>query len=166
LTIFFTSDTHFGHKKIIEYCNRPFADVHEMNEELIKRWNEKVGPDDIVYHLGDFAFMPKSRIVEIIERLNGKIVLIMGNHDAKGIRKLFHGWHKELLLSLEVNGMTELFLSHYPIDHECGLVLCGHVHNAWKVGSFSGNPVINVGVDVWDYYPVSIEEIRDLKMPK
>ena len=54
--IFFTSDTHFHHDNIIRFCNRPFKDVYHMDEELIKRWNEKVGPDDIIYHLGDFAW--------------------------------------------------------------------------------------------------------------
>jgi len=98
--------------------------------------------------------------------LNGKIILIMGNHDAKGIRKFFHGWHKELLLDVKVHESEAVFLSHYPSSNSGRIALCGHVHNSWKVGSFSGTSNINVGVDVWDYYPVSIEEIRDLKMPK
>lgn len=164
MTIFFTSDTHFGHKNIIEYCNRPFANVDEMNEELIRRWNEKVSPDDIVYHLGDFAFMPKSRIAEIVSRLNGKIVLIMGNHDPKGIRKFFHEWHKDYLLHVKVHESDSVFLSHYPASNTGRIALCGHVHNSWKVAGFPGTSNINVGVDVWDYYPVSIEEIRDFDM--
>ncbi len=80
-TIFFTSDHHFGHKGIIKNAKRPFRSVEEMNETMILRWNEKVKKNDIVYHLGDIGLMASRKPIEILERLNGKIHLIKGNHD-------------------------------------------------------------------------------------
>lgn len=78
---FFIADTHFGHKNIIRYENRPFQSVEEMDTELIKRWNQIVSTDDTVYHLGDFALTTSSRIAEIVPQLNGHKILIKGNHD-------------------------------------------------------------------------------------
>jgi len=78
MNIFFTSDHHFGHTNIIKFCNRPFANVDEMNEELIRRWNEKIAPGDEVYHLGDFALITPEKLNEILDRLNGTIYLIAG----------------------------------------------------------------------------------------
>ena len=77
------SDTHFNHANIIKYCSRPFESIEQMNEELIKRWNNTVAKDDIVYHLGDFAFGSKEQLKEILGRLNGRVRLVMGNHDHK-----------------------------------------------------------------------------------
>lgn len=81
MRVFITSDSHFGHKNIIEYCNRPFADVDEMNAALIERWNSVVGKDDMVIHLGDVGLGSREKIGEIIRQLNGRKMLIMGNHD-------------------------------------------------------------------------------------
>lgn len=80
---FFTSDTHFGHERAIELCNRPFRNAQEMNDTIIKNWNERVGKDDIVFHLGDFAMHPRSAIPDLVKALNGQIVLVAGNHDYK-----------------------------------------------------------------------------------
>ena len=78
--IYFTSDTHFGHASILNFCKRPFKDVDEMNEELIKRWNEVISKEDTVFHLGDFAFGGVEIWNKTLPRLNGHIVLILGNH--------------------------------------------------------------------------------------
>ena len=78
---FYTSDLHFGHKNIIKYENRPFNSVEEMDEELIRRWNNKVGKNDEVYILGDFAFASGRRVNELLDRLNGRKYLLRGNHD-------------------------------------------------------------------------------------
>jgi len=78
---FFTSDTHFYHENIIKYCSRPFSSVDEMNKAMIDNWNNVVGKNDIVWHLGDFCFGKKDNIMEIFPKLNGKINLVMGNHD-------------------------------------------------------------------------------------
>lgn len=75
-----TSDLHFGHANVIKYCNRPFLDVNEMNEILIKNWNEVVSLEDTIYVLGDFA-MAARYVEQVLPRLNGKKILILGNHD-------------------------------------------------------------------------------------
>jgi calcineurin-like phosphoesterase family protein len=79
--VFFTSDTHFNHTNIIRYCQRPFNDVAEMNETLIGNWNQTVGNEDIVFHLGDFCIGSAAEWSQILDRLNGKIYLILGKHD-------------------------------------------------------------------------------------
>ena len=82
-TIYFTSDQHFNHSNIIEFCDRPFENVGEMNAKLIENWNNQVKPHDIVYVLGDFIWntTPKGLIRELLETLNGEIHLVIGNHD-------------------------------------------------------------------------------------
>lgn len=75
------SDTHFWHENIIKYCNRPYANAQEMNEDLIAKWNARLKENDIVWHLGDFCFGCKEHITEIVPRLNGRINLVLGNHD-------------------------------------------------------------------------------------
>jgi calcineurin-like phosphoesterase family protein len=78
----FTSDTHFGHRNILVYerAGRPFDSIEAMNETLIERWNNVVKPNDVVYHLGDFCLNKSS--LEIAARLNGKKILVLGNHDS------------------------------------------------------------------------------------
>lgn len=83
MKIFVTSDTHFNHKNIIEFCERPFSDVQEMNEKMIENWNKVVCKDDLVFHLGDFQMGDRKLIPETLKRLNGIIFLIRGNHDTK-----------------------------------------------------------------------------------
>lgn len=78
---FFTSDTHFWHKNIIRYSNRPFDSVEEMNEAIIDNWNSVVGPDDTVFHLGDVALGPWSEWAGTLSRLNGYKILVVGNHE-------------------------------------------------------------------------------------
>lgn len=78
---FVISDTHFNHKNIIGYCNRPFKDVDDMNKTMIKLWNETVSNNDVVLHLGDVAFGNKEEAKKILQQLNGRKVLIRGNHD-------------------------------------------------------------------------------------
>ena len=175
----FTSDTHFGHNGIINYCNRPFSSVEEMNNELIRRWNVCVLPEDTVYHLGDFSFCGLIKTREILSQLNGKIVLIKGNHDKHFFRK--NGELKNDLkftntqLSMEIEiQKTPIMLSHYQykgyndiegrdfsqvqIDNKGFYLLHGHVHCGWK----TKDHMINVGVDVWNYTPVSEQEIMEL----
>ena len=81
MKIFVISDTHFGHENIIKYCNRPFTSVEEMDNRMIKNWNETVSNKDTIIHLGDFGLGNKEYIKSIIGKLNGKKILIMGNHD-------------------------------------------------------------------------------------
>lgn len=83
--IFLIGDCHFGHRNIIKYCNRPFANVEEMTRGLIKNWNSVVGKNDIVYVVGDFALCGKQKIIEIGNQLNGRKRLIIGNHDRASV---------------------------------------------------------------------------------
>ena len=164
----FTSDFHFGHFNIIEYCNRPFKDVEHMNRELIRRHNERVKPEDTVYFLGDFCFKNTSGgksgegmthpAEYYMDQLNGNFVCIRGNHDNNNSlnTKLKHA-------VIELGG-RDIYLVHRPEeacrDYELNLV--GHVHGAWKsqlLNGWNGSTMVNVGVDVWDYYPISIQEI-------
>jgi calcineurin-like phosphoesterase family protein len=79
----FTSDHHFGHENIIDFCNRPYASVYEMNADLIERWNARVRPDDLVYYVGDIVMGPgRKESMKLIAQLNGRKLLLPGNHDA------------------------------------------------------------------------------------
>lgn len=161
--IYFTSDTHFGHKNIITFCNRPYSSTNEMDEELISGWNASVKQDDIIYHLGDVAFAKAPRIQEIIGRLNGQKYLIRGNHDKLSNTKFeefgFIEVHKSLTLALEDVKVT---LEHIPKLDIRGVQLCGHVHNDWWIKNNPWGMNINVGVDQWDYLPVSSTTILEI----
>jgi calcineurin-like phosphoesterase family protein len=159
--IYFTSDTHFGHTNIIKYCNRPFADLHEMNRALVHNWNERVGPQDTVYHLGDFHMGPKVEVAAFRKKLNGRIHLIRGNHDRSAgfMRECGFEVHESYQLAIGPD-FTPLFLRHKPPRMLETLpihtyFLCGHVHTEW---ARQGN-VINVGVDVRGFRPVTLEEL-------
>jgi calcineurin-like phosphoesterase family protein len=155
--IYFISDTHFHHANIIKYCERPFSSVEEMNESLIKNWNSVVRHDDKVYHLGDVVF-GKSR--GVIERLNGKISVIAGNHDDltdPDFIRLFY--NVSSLKFLKTHGMA---LSHAPlhksqIERGCIVNLHGHVHNRlFDIGK----QYINCSVELIDYTPIHIDVVK------
>lgn len=179
--IYFTSDHHFYHTNIIKYCNRPFATVEEMNEFMVAQWNNIVKSDDIVYYLGDFSLA--IRPVELfLPRLNGTKHLIMGNHDqchpvhkARAERlkdKYFEFGFETIQLSYDLFlSDKRLHLTHMPYKDENDLrypqyrplndgawLLHGHVHDRWKIK----DKQINVGVDVWDYKPVSAQQIEEI----
>lgn len=84
MSIFFTSDLHFFHNNVIEFCKRPYGSVEHMNEELIKNWNTVVGERDHIYILGDISFGKDAQTQEVLDRLKGIKHLIVGNHDRKG----------------------------------------------------------------------------------
>lgn len=122
--IYFTSDTHFGHGNIIKYCNRPFKNHWEMDEQMILNWNDLVSDDDEVYHLGDFGFGSPGYIINIMQQLKGKIYYIAGNHDKnvfKANKKIqrFEWIKDQFLLKVEdeevSDGYQYLFLNHYPM---------------------------------------------------
>ena len=148
---FFTSDTHFNHANVIKYCARPFASIDEMNREMIDRWNAVVGAEDTVYHLGDFAMGKPTEWPGFLRQLYGaKKILIRGNHD-RSARQMLAGGFDEVHEKLEWNGWM---LQHHPIATNRKL-LCGHIHEKWtRIGW-----VINVGVDVWNFTPRTIEEL-------
>ena len=116
MTIWFTSDTHFGHANIIKFVGRPFKSVEEMDETIIERWNECVRPGDSVYHLGDFALMQRTtaEVEEYVKRLRGQKFLIYGNHDHKRTRKA-KGF-QEITPYKEIGvGEQRIILMHYAM---------------------------------------------------
>jgi len=153
MKIFITSDTHFNHKNIIEYACRPFKTIEEMNEEIIKRWNNKIGKGDIVLHLGDFGMGSKNEIIGLKNRLNGTIILLRGNHDHKATREAGFLVVKG---SLEIDN---LILSHYPLSKEetpKGFInVHGHIH-----GKESSNG-INVSMEKTNYEPLELEKLKE-----
>lgn len=158
MAVWFTSDTHFGHERAIELALRPFASTDHMNEEIIKRWNERVTKGDVVYHLGDFAFCDHD---QFLSRLNGQKRLIIGNHDHSNRVKKAAGWATvNDILTIKVEE-TSIVLCHYALrvwnrSHYGALHLYGHSH-----GNLEGDTQsCDVGVDCWDYRPVSLDEIR------
>lgn len=161
--VFFVSDTHFGQASRVERNLVPFKSVEEMNKELVRRWNNKVAPNDIVYHLGDFGDY------DFVKQLNGKITLICGNYEKTELKKDFDGFRKKLLdlgfvdvirdgmyLEPEVLG-ERVYLTHKPTDHakNCKTIF-GHVHTLSLVKPFG----FNVCVSYHYYAPVSAETAK------
>jgi calcineurin-like phosphoesterase family protein len=163
MTQYFTSDTHFGHERIIEYCKRPFTSLHEMNVTMTKRWNETVGPEDEVFHLGDFAFGSAEKVEQFRRMLNGRIILIQGTHDRVGketLRRVFDGLHETLTTVFD--GKT-IHMSHRPSDLTptfCDYFLNGLVHDRWRYFPLDKR-MINVGVDQWEFRPRRLAELTD-----
>lgn len=165
----FISDTHFGHNNIIKYSNRPFKDVDEMNELMIKDWSTVVDPEDNVYHLGDFAFMKPQPTRQLISRLPGKKHLILGNHD----RWIIENWNSLLrddgfasiqyYRELKIAGKM-IVLFHYGQrvwnkSHRGSIHLYGHSHGSLPPHGLS----VDVGVDckeiTHEYRPIHLDEI-------
>lgn len=173
--IFYTADLHLNHTNILRYCHRPFIEINEHNEELIRRWNNKVKPTDTIYILGDFCLTPRQDLVHAwFDKLNGTIYMLPGNHDQW--RKKFEVWprhHNPILLermvvNIEDNGVP-LTLCHYPREVWDGMndgvwSLYGHVHNNRDWNPMTEHPhMVNVGVDVQNYEPVTLQEIMQCK---
>lgn len=175
--IWFTSDTHFGHTNIIRFCNRPFNSVKEMDETIINNWNSVVKPNDIVFHLGDFAFASNARWKQLIQALNGHIYLIVGNHDE--IRypghqtfDLFEGVTSQLIV--KIDGQA-IYLNHYPFlcyggtwHKDAVWQLYGHVHSGPHCEGKDMSRLsvtfpyqYDVGVDNNNYIPVSWEQVKE-----
>ena len=160
--VWFTSDTHFGHENIIQYCGRPFGTTDLMDEYLIQMWNERVKPEDTVYHLGDVAMGQKKYWHEKLAQLQGTKFLIPGNHDPitfhqeMGIFEVLTGGPR----TLKIEGLPRLIAGHFPMaawDHQSqGAV---HIHGHSHGSSVDSYHRIDVGVDCWDYKPISWEEI-------
>lgn len=179
--IYYTSDLHLGNSNIIGYENRPWKTVDEMDQGLIDRWNSRVKDKDKVYVLGDFCFKGASKAITFLEQLKGEIHLIRGNHDhfmgqlsfqewsqwdsmamsaQRPSRRIINeGWYKHF----EDSG-REVVLCHFPIMYWDGMDdrgsyhLYGHMHS--RPNKQHTHPMtFNVGVDVNDYYPVTLDEL-------
>lgn len=164
--IFFTADHHFAHENVVHYCARPFRDADEMDAELIRRWNEVVGEDDTVYHLGDFTLSGRKAALGYFARLNGhKIVLrYEWHHDRKWLPKegASFGGVEFLppLVVLKMKGYPPITLCHYAMakwekSHRGGWHLFGHSHGRFQ----SEGKMLDIGVDAWDFAPISLERI-------
>ena len=151
-----------GHANIIEYCNRPFSNINEMNEEMIKRWNSVVKKGDKVWHLGDFGFGSKKQIANVVSKLNGRIFLILGNHDNHtpqwyrdaGVKEVYD--HPIIIKDF-------IILSHAPQPFICDsrtpyVNFFGHVHDS-KMFETYGPRHFCACVERHDYKPVNIEEV-------
>lgn len=182
---FVTADNHFGHKAIIGYCKRPFSSVDDMDQEMIRRWNAVVSPDDIVYHLGDLCLGRHSQASRYLSQLNGHIYILANyfHHDRhwlpkSGLDPAFgpcpyyeskQGHWLEILPPIYILELKEygegkwpkaLVLCHYPLSvwdrkHYGSWHVYGHSHGQFENVGLS----FDVGVDSTDYTPVSIEEI-------
>jgi calcineurin-like phosphoesterase family protein len=170
--ILFTSDSHFYHDKILEYCpERPGKTVEEMTEKLIANWCEAVDAGDSVFHIGDFALSEgKKRIPELLSRLKGHLTIIRGNHD-QGAKLLYEAGFKVVLEEgkIRTNGKN-IWLRHYPPEsdgwpqkYESDIFICGHVHQSWskRTVELKGKTyyTINVGVDAQGFYPRTLDEL-------
>jgi len=165
MTIYFSSDPHYSHKNIIKYCNRAFSSVEEMDAEMIRRHNSVVSPTDEWYCLGDFAFVKTQQQVEdLLAQLNGRKHLIVGNHDPEHTLKA-KGWDSvHDILELKVPELKlPVVLCHYAMvvwnrSFHGSYHFFGHSHGMLKVNSKHS---VDVGVDCWDFYPVSVKQIMD-----
>lgn len=163
--LWFTSDTHFNHANIIKYCSRPFADVEAMNAEMIHRWNDRVQPEDVVLHMGDFALGKAEAMPPIFGQLNGYKHLIRGNHDSKKTTEL--GWVEVLSENMVKTELGTFYCVHNPAAAQGWLkkgtvVIHGHLHGTMDLHPFpkkDGLKYVDAGVDCWDYRPVSLEDL-------
>lgn len=173
--LFFTSDTHFSHGGIIEHCQRPFADAQEMNEAIIANWNHTVGPDDIVFHLGDFCMGGAGEWNRILDRLNGRIYLVLGNHDLRNFRPSVAARFEHVALEMRIEVTDKmLFLNHYPFlcfdgGYEPDVwQLFGHVHTRAVNTGIEASRLqylyptqLDVGVDNSSFAPLSFAQVAD-----
>lgn len=138
---FYIADCHFGHKNILRFDNRPFADLHQMEEVMVMLWNATVRKGDTVYILGDFCWGKADEWLRIIRQLNGIKVLIIGNHDLSTFPAELKNQFaditpfKEIVDNGKDNSGRKVLLSHYPMpfykraNNDKYYMLCGHVHN-------------------------------------
>lgn len=174
---FYIADWHYDHKNVIHFDNRPFSSIEEMNKELIDRWNKVVSKDDAVYVLGDMFWCKVHEAIDVIDKLNGKKILIRGNHDSHDHR--FIEKFDRVCDYLEtVDSDRKVVLCHYPIvcfkNHFYGWYhLYGHVHNSFEHHMMEKNrnlmeslyekqcEMYNVGamMPYMDYTPRTLDEI-------
>jgi len=161
---FFSSDLHYGHKNIIEYCGRPWNNIDDMDEGLIERHNSVVGPLDVTFILGDISFRSVEKTKTILKRMNGRHIHIKGNHDpAEGFGDATYEFHRDFIG--KVNGQM-FHMYHFPLTswyhmgspHDKTIHLHGHIHSA----PGTDIPIeckFDVGVDANNWTPVSFDHI-------
>ena len=160
MSVYFTSDHHFGHSGARGFYRRPFASVAEMDQAMIDRWNSVIKPEDEVWHLGDFAVrQPAGRVASLLSELHGQKHLITGNNDDAGVTGCT-GWKSvQSYAEVTIDG-SSLILCPLPFGLWGGkgkgaINLHGHSHGRLK-------PLprqFDVGVDVWDFQPVTLAQL-------
>lgn len=183
--VFFTSDQHFYHKRLLEVYvpdrKKIFKDTEEMNDILTNNWNNVVQKDDIVIFAGDFALASKVHIKEIRDKLNGEILLIKGNHDGNKKKMMECGFKvtsitgKSDYFLLDLNEFIpginqEILITHFPyhqikefIPFEFyGYNISGHIHLLNAIKFDREHKCINVNCELWDYKPISLFTITDI----
>lgn len=160
--IWFTADEHYGHRNIIDYCERPYDSVEDMDESLIANHNSRVGKHDTTIHAGDFTLVKNRKIVwtKYIDRLNGNHVFLRGSHDywMNGLKGFDQIWEKKI-------GKHYVVVCHYAMrtwarSHYNSWQLYGHSHGKL-------NPVgkqHDIGVDNNIFFPVSMDQITQIMM--
>lgn len=162
MTNWYTADPHFNHASIIKFCDRPFSDVSQMDQTILRNLEACVGWDDDLYIVGDFSFggeSSRSYVQNCFNRIPGKKHLIIGNHDTKATLSL--GWTSVQIIAEIKDGEQSLVLCHYPMITFNGarrgaLQIFGHVHGNWQ----GSRNAVNVGVDVWNFLPVRVGDIQ------
>ena len=159
MNTFIISDTHFNHKNIIDYCDRPFASVEEMNDFIVEKWNQVVNNGDIVYHLGDLALGKQEDVRQILTKLKGRKTLVMGNHDHFSVQ-----FYRECGFQVSRRPIELVFdsddkfyrylLSHFPQSEENNIY--GHIHD--KPNNMLG---FCACVEKINYTPIRIEVIKE-----
>lgn len=158
--IYFAADFHFGHRNVIEYCNRPFNNVSEMNSQLIKNFNNTVEHDAITYILGDFSFLNTESTKQILKAMKGFKILVKGNHDPKP-----NSYYRKLGFS-EVYDKPIIFrnqfiLSHEPIndklyENSYFINIYGHLHNN---AVNRDNKKFCCSLEMINYKPISLDDL-------
>lgn len=170
---FIISDLHFNSENIIHYCNRPFLNAEDAREQMIDNWNNAVKEGDTVYVLGDFIMGPPETVPAILKRLNGKIILVRGNHDTKRKLAIYAQYPEKVrvcdICYLSTGGLF-FVMCHFPITDEAFLdmvvqdnsevVVChGHVHD--KEPFFNQtNHTFNVSADVINFTPMPLSALH------
>lgn len=171
--IFFISDTHHAHTNILRYCDRPFANVDEMNQALIDNWNRVVCSSGTVYHIGDFAFGKLDYVKEVRAQLNGTIHLILGNHDRLRPRQYLEAGFASVQQSwrMKLSTKTVLLQHHPPAPNDkwplgVQTILCGHIHNNpgwWESLPDGKRPrIYNCSVEQIGYRPVTYPQLMEI----
>lgn len=167
MNLFVISDTHFGHENILTFKRgdglplrlhgdppRPFSCVEEMDELMVDLWNRDVRSQDHVYHLGDVAM--RKQALRVLKRLNGRLRLVLGNHDTLPIQVYLAYFEK--VFGYRV--MDNVLFSHIPVSDRSLARFTGNVHGHVHTNGNLPMPYLNVCVDVTGFRPVPIEEVR------
>lgn len=176
---YYISDMHLGDQRVFDKCHRPFSGLDEMEDVIIKNWNAKVHPEDIVYVLGDIAEDHYDKSISVIGKLNGRKCLIIGNHDLLMESKYRESGLFESVdfMKLIIDNGRKVCLCHYPVMDwmefsRGGYLVYGHVHNKTALNDiayvqmkefFKDKLGFNCGVDVTGFEPVTLDEMIRLK---